>query len=339
MIGQEPRVERYILIRPGALGDALLALPALALLRRVRPDAHVTLVARGDVLPLARASALADAVFDWSDPLWAALFADDPDDLPAHGARAVVRGAAVVAWLSEEDGMVTRNLAAWGAWQVVVAPGRPQEDGAAPREHTALLLARALAPLGIAVPATAQVLAAGMPSLRVDEDDAQTAARVWDALDLGTQESRPVVALHPGSGGSAKRWPPERFAELAWRLIAGGYWVLLVEGPADMHVTAAVQAALGTGKADEVRIARRLGIGALAALLRRCAAYVGNDSGVSHLAALAGMPTLALFGPSDPARWAPLGPQVRVVRGPEGDLAALETSVVWEALLGLRVRR
>src|SRR5579863_7146103 len=99
-------MKRYVLIRPGALGDALLALPALALLRRERPGAHVTLVARGDVLPLARASALADAVYDWSDPLWAALFDDNPQP---YEARAVVRDAAVVAWLANDDGTVVRN--------------------------------------------------------------------------------------------------------------------------------------------------------------------------------------------------------------------------------------
>lgn len=327
-------MERYVLIRPGALGDALLVLPTLALLRHERPEAHVTLVARGDVLPLACASALAGAVYEWSDPLWAALFADDPDDPQAHEARAVVRDAAVVAWLADEGGTVTRNLAAWGARQVVVAPGRSPEDGAGPRGHMALLLASALAPLDIAVPATVGELVADMPPLRVDPHDAQTAERVWDALDLGTQESRPVMVLHAGSGGAAKRWPPERFAELARRLIADNYRPLLVEGPADAQVTAAALAALGT-EVEGVPVARGLSIGALAALLRRCAAYVGNDSGVSHLAALAGVPTLALFGPSDPALWAPLGPRVRVLRAPEGDLAQMAADDVWQALRGI----
>ncbi|HEX6797492.1 MAG TPA: glycosyltransferase family 9 protein [Ktedonobacterales bacterium] len=318
---------RYVLIRPGALGDALLALPTLALLRRERPEAHMTLVARGDVLPLARASALAGATYDWSDPMWATLFADAPR---ADEAQAAVRDAAVVAWLADEGGTVARNLAAWGARQVVVAPSRPPEDRTTPREHMALLLARALAPLGIAVPAAAESLAAAMPPLRVDPHDTQTAARVWDALDLGA-ESRPVVALHPGSGGAAKRWAPERFGELARRLTASGCRPLLVEGPADAEVTAAVLAALDT-EAGVMMLARRLSIGALAALLRRCAAYVGNDSGVSHLAALAGVPTLALFGPSDPTLWAPLGPRVRILRAPAGDLALLEAGAVCEAL-------
>ena len=67
-------------------------------------------------------------------------------------------------------------------------------------------------------------------------------------------------------------------------------------------------------------MARGLSIGALASLLRRCAAYLGNDSGVTHLAALAGVPTVALFGPSDPARWSPLGPRVTVLRSPTREM-------------------
>lgn len=324
-------MERFVLIRPGALGDALLALPALALLRRERPGAHMTLVARGNVLPLVCVSGLADAVYDWSDAAWSALFASAPT--PDGEACAVVRDATVVAWLADGDGTFTRNLTAWGARQVVLAPGRPSSGDATPREHVALRLARALIPLGIVVPRTAEALAASMPPLRVEPGDAQLAARVWHALGLD-QSVGPVVALHAGSGGAAKRWPPERFAALARRLTAHGYQPLLVEGPADAQVTAAVLAALGP-LAVGVRVARGLSIGVLAALLRRCAAYVGNDSGVSHLAALASVPTVALFGPSDPALWAPLGPHVRVVCAAAGDLARLEPGDVWEALGGI----
>lgn len=329
-------MERYVLIRPGALGDALLALPSLALLRSVRPDAHVTLVARGDVLPLARASTLADTTCDWSSAAWAALFAREPRSAASDEARAVIQGATVVAWLTDADGTAARNLAAWGARQVVIEPGRPPVDGLpgdkrALREHMALLLARTLAPVLLAVPDTVEGLAADMPPLRADAGGESTAERAWQAL--GLPQGR-VVALHAGSGGVAKRWPARNFAELARRLIADAWQPLLIEGPADAEVTAAVMAALGQ-LGREVPVARGLEVAALAALLRRCAGFAGNDSGVSHLAALAGVPTLALFGPSDPARWAPLGPHVRVVRALGGDLRALGAGAVWEAALGI----
>jgi ADP-heptose:LPS heptosyltransferase len=108
---------------------------------------------------------------------------------------------------------------------------------------------------------------------------------------------------------------------------------LLLAGPQDGEVTAAV---LSAGGAEPLPEARDLAVGELAALLARCSGYVGNDSGVTHLAGLLGIPTLALFGPTDPARWAPLAPRVRVVRaqGPSLDgLEVAEVAVTLRALL------
>src|SRR5262245_37286681 len=102
-----------VAIRPGAVGDTLLALPALAWLRRSVPKASILLAARGDVLPLARSSGVADAVSDYSLPVWADLFADV---VPARSPlRDTVSAKAVIAWLPDRDGTVARNLAAGGA--------------------------------------------------------------------------------------------------------------------------------------------------------------------------------------------------------------------------------
>jgi ADP-heptose:LPS heptosyltransferase len=67
---------------------------------------------------------------------------------------------------------------------------------------------------------------------------------------------------------------------------------------------------------------------ALGALLRKARAYVGNDSGVSHLAAAFGAPSIVLFGPTDPRVWAPLGPRVRTLRAPDGRLEQIEVAEV-----------
>ncbi|HEU5439027.1 MAG TPA: glycosyltransferase family 9 protein [Ktedonobacterales bacterium] len=322
-MGSEP----WVLIRPGALGDTLLLLPALALLRRARPSAHITLVARRDVLRLACASGLADAGADYAAPEWSALFAETP--LARGGAVArMLEGAHVSAWLADAEGLVARNLAAFGAAPVVVAPGRPDPAG----PHAALQLARGLAPFGIPLPASGEGLAALLPPLAIPDEDERTAEALWRALGISNEAAhRRVIALHPGSGGAAKRWPAERFGALAHELAAGGWSPLLVEGPADQAAVAEALAVAG----DEMPVARGLSVGALAALLRRCAASVGNDSGVSHLAGLLGMPALALFGPTDPAVWAPLGRRVRVLRTPDGRLDALTVAAVQDALAEL----
>lgn len=320
-------MRQITVIRPGALGDTLMTLPALALLRRWAPDARLTFVARADVLPLALSSGLADDAWPWDLPDWAALF--DPattSERLTERARAALTGAgAIAAWAPDPDGALASTLRRLGAGQVIVGPGRPPELSGRPPEHTALWLARALTPLGAAVPGDPATLWRALPPLRWPEADARQAERVWRRL--GLPDAR-VVALHPGSGGAAKRWPPERFAALAEMARQAGFTPLLLAGEADAGVAGAVLAHAGVA----LPLARGLEVGALAALLARCVGYVGNDSGVSHLAGLLGAPTVAIFGPTDPARWSPLGPRVTSLRAPGGDLGRLAPETVWQGL-------
>ena len=348
---------RFVAIRPGALGDTLLLFPALALLRRARPDAYITLVARRDVLPLARAWGLADAVSPYDAPEWSALFAAvPPTESPLH---ATLADSAAVAWLTDTDGLVVTNLRAQGAEAVVIGPGRPREDI---QIHAALQLAAPLAELGVPVPADTSALYAALPPLHLpalgNPVGAPPAAlspslsvdlrclrflRVEPRSPLSAPDEHPYdttrrdghrVALHAGSGGAAKRWPPERFAALAGEICGWDARPVLIEGPQDGDLTDAIRAEaahLGV----ELAVAFGLDIPALAHLLAGCTAYVGNDSGVSHLAGLLGLPTLALFGPTDPAIWSPLGPHVHALPSPTGALADLPIAPISAALHSL----
>jgi ADP-heptose:LPS heptosyltransferase len=117
------------------------------------------------------------------------------------------------------------------------------------------------------------------------------------------------IALHPGSGSPAKNWPQPRWQELCrWLPTAGLGAPAIIFGeaePADLL--------RGFGPPW-----RELPLAALADRLARCRLFIGHDSGVSHLAAACGVPCVLLFGPTDPAVWAPPGPHVRVIRrGPE----------------------
>jgi heptosyltransferase-3 len=315
--------ERFVLVRPGALGDTLLALPALALLRQARPAAHVTLVARRDVLALARVSGLAEATYAYDLPLWTGLF---DEGLPVSAlVQEVLSGSTAVAWLVDHNGVVATNLRRLGAQQVAGPLARLPVKG----EHVALSLARMLAEAGLMPPTTLAALA-GAAELRPAPDDVRIAADHLRQTSLSA--GQPVVALHAGSGGAAKRWPPAAFAALARALRTRGIAPLLIEGPQDADLTAAI---LGAAEDPTFSVVRQLGLGALVALLRRCAAYAGNDSGVTHLAALAGVPTLTLFGPTDPAAWQPLGRCVRVLRAPSGRVADLAVTSVLEAVCAL----
>jgi ADP-heptose:LPS heptosyltransferase len=178
--------------------------------------------------------------------------------------------------------------------------------------HAGSWLALGLAPLGL--PARP-----GPPPPLVFSDDEMREAR---ARTGGLSDG--FLAVHPGSGSLAKNWPADRFAEAARRLSGGGPW-LLVLGPAEAD----------TGEWPGAVVAREWPLRVLAAAVSRAGLFLGNDSGVAHLAAAAGAPALTLFGPTDPAVWAPEGRSVVTLRAPGGELSALTAEAVVRSALTL----
>jgi ADP-heptose:LPS heptosyltransferase len=320
-------MRQITVVRPGALGDTLLALPALALLRIHFPDTRLSFIARADVVPLVQAMGLADDAWPWDASDWAALFkpAASAADLTPRARVALVNAYAALAWVSDTDGALATVLQSLSIEHIIVTPGRPDENMREPGEHIALWLARALRPLGIIPPEDLAALRRALGRLRWPDAAERSAQENWESLAL---PERDVIAIHPGSGGATKRWAPASFAALTQRARQANYTPLLLAGEADAEVVAATQAAAPT----TLPVAQGLDVATLAALLARCAGYVGNDSGVSHLAGLLGVPTVALFGPTNPARWTPLGPRVTTVRAPDSDLAQLAPDIVWRAL-------
>ncbi|HEX5165117.1 MAG TPA: glycosyltransferase family 9 protein [Thermomicrobiales bacterium] len=137
------------------------------------------------------------------------------------------------------------------------------------------------------------------------------------AKGLLPDQSAPLSILHPGGARNPganmleKRWPADRFTQLASELKRDGISVLLSGGPDD--VALASQIARDAGLEDWSILAGRTDIGTLAAILEQAAVYVGPDTGVSHIAAAVGTPTVAIFGPTNPRRYRPLGPDVHVL--------------------------
>lgn len=322
---------RIVVARPGALGDTLLTLPTLAVLRHWAPQARLTVIARADILPLLRANGLADNAEPWDLPDWATLFTDhaDVDDLTPL-ARATLVGADVgIMWASDQQDSLTRRLAELGVTRRIVAQALQPTDAPQP-VHAAVWLAEVLRPLGIAPPSL-DTLTALITTLRPPAEDDAQAATLWRTLGMST---RGVIALHPGSGSQTKRWPAERFAEVARLACDADYSPLLLAGEADTQALEETKAAFARRDLTPT-VAHGLSVGVLVAALARCAGYVGNDSGVSHLAALTGAPTVAIFGPTDPAQWAPLGPRATAVRAPDHRLASVAADAVWARLRAL----
>lgn len=144
----------------------------------------------------------------------------------------------------------------------------------------------------------------------------------------------PVLALAPVAAAAEKTWPADRFAALAADLRAGpcaGWRIALFGGPGDDAKAAPLLAALP----GALEVFGEPDLLSVAAALKTCAAFVGNDSGLAHLAAAVEVPTLALFGPSDPIRYAPFGAGARFLQAQNRDIAGLSVAEVAAVARGI----
>jgi len=294
---------RILVIRPAALGDVLLTLPALQALSAAYPSATIEVMGNLPVLHWLPGRSVVHAVssFDRADLAW--LF--QPEAEPAAALQACLDSFdLILSYATAPEHVFARNLSRLARGRVLSLDARPQQVST----HMSRYLQQPLAELGIA-PDT------GYPALHLTPADQEEAVRWWTEHGL---PGATVIAIHPGSGSPAKNWPAARFAALAGHLQhEQGARILLVSGPADEAAVDAMRQCLAPSvpQPDPILL-HDLPLPLLAAILSRCGLYVGNDSGVSHLAAALGVPTVAIFGPTDPAIWAPRGPAVRIVRTP-----------------------
>ncbi|MDO8544151.1 MAG: glycosyltransferase family 9 protein [Opitutaceae bacterium] len=295
-------MRRILVLRGGALGDFIVTLPALALLRQRWPDARLELVGNATAATLVPAGGLLDAVHSQHEARWAALFGDDP--LPDGFQRWLANFDLVVNYWPDADGSLGRRFPARDGQQFLSASAMPSRAPAA-AHYCAPLLSLGLETRnffcglddGLVIPGA-------VPSRN-------------EAVRRGN-----IVALHPGSGSPQKNWPLDRWRTLAaWIKHAHGAALLIISGEAEPPD------ALG----HLGRHARNLPLPELARELSQCRLFLGHDSGVSHLAAACGVPGILLFGPTDPVMWAPPAPHVTVIRrGP--DVASISLADVQAAV-------
>ena len=152
-------------------------------------------------------------------------------------------------------------------------------------------------------------------------------------IATGLRSSRQtLIGFHPGAGKTANRWPPEMFAELIDLLTADpAVSVFVTSGPMDEQVVASTTSKLKSA----VQIVSNQGVRTIASIIKQADLYVTNDTGVMHIAAAVGAPVLALFGPTDPLQWAPLGPKIRYIQGEGGDIRQISVDAVYRAATGM----
>ncbi len=304
------RSRRLLVVKLATLGDVLLATPALRALRHSEPSAHVTVLSTA-------ASAIA---LEGNDAVDAVLHFDKfAFDRPSAAPRALPEALALARRLRQErfDALLLFHhlTTAWGTAKyaaLALASGIPLRAGLDNGRGRFLTHRAADQGFGVLHEAdywlrVAALLGAQNPAPRVElattDTDRERAETHWAALGLGER----VVALHPGCGAfsEARRWYPERFAEVAALLRRRfGLHPLIVAGPVAGEAELAREVAVASdGPATVVDLLGRPQ--ETTALLARCSLFVGNDSGVMHLAVAAGIPVVGVFGPSNDRAWGP----------------------------------
>jgi ADP-heptose:LPS heptosyltransferase len=306
------RTPRHVLIvRTDHLGDMLLTLPAAEVLKTADPECRITVLASAANVVAALHHPAVDRV--------------EVDVLEAKGSgmrelstlvrqiRALHCDAAVVAhptarlawalWLAP---VPIRIGTAYRAYSLLFNRRVREHRRKPPWKHESEHTVNLLRPLGVRVDAVPP------PRWRIAAHELADADSV---LAQRAPAARRRIALHPGNAGSAMNWSAEQYAELGRQLAAAqDVAVLVTGGPQERQLTGRVAAAIGPAAVD---LGGCLTLPQLAALLSRCALYVGSSTGPTHLAAAVGTPVVALYSPlrsSAPARWGPRGDAVRVLQ-------------------------
>lgn len=287
-------MKRVLIIRSGAVGDLILTLPVLTALKKRYDGISIDMMGDPVRLSLLKQCGYVDRVLAIDDRRYTPLFAPGGTP-PGSVSRDLRQYDAILSYLPDPDGVFAENLRRFASGPVLTGRTRPS-DGR--RVHMTGVLMDVLKPLGVDT---------------IDEPPTIRLPLSTATADMQNLPSdRTLVAIHPGSGGLAKCWPADRYAALIERLIDRGYRAVVTFGPADDTVRRRILPYIPD---QDVYIVADRPLDDMADLYGRCHAMIGNDSGMTHLAAAAGAPVIGLFGPTDPAVWGPRGKQVRLLWG------------------------
>ncbi len=286
-----------LVIHPGALGDVLLARPALRALRDQFPNHEIALLSANAVGSLLCDSGEVDRTFPLEEMYLSQLFAGYGSIGDAF--RRWLRQCQVgVGWLRDTEGALTDSLRAAGVERINLQSPFFSDLAAI---HQAERYFE-----GIGMEWIGQEFT---HSLILSAQCVRQGQRILKACNWNDRS--PLVLLHPGSGSLHKCVEAWRLAKVIEWLIEAGTTPMLLEGPADERQVAKVRSSLTVS----VPVIRELNLSIVAGVLAQATLYVGHDSGMTHLAAALSIPVVACFGPTQASRWAPRGSMVSVISG------------------------
>jgi len=296
-----PGIQSILVIHQGALGDFILALPALETLRKAFPHAKSAIMGYPRILELVEKRFYAEEILSIDQKGMATFFVRE-GSLDFTLSQFFNTFDLIVVFGKDGEGAVIKNLRRVCQGRILHINSFPPWDE---KVHLTDHLLKQFAQHGF--PASEL-----NPKLHLEESDREWARDFWKSKGVSMEERSKVIVLHPGSGSKKKVWPLERFLNLAHTLQGHlGSKILIVLGPAEGPEA---QEAFEGMRSTEFILVKGLRLLQLASVMEGCWFFIGNDSGISHMAAALGLPTIVIFGPTDQSVWSPRGEKTFVVQ-------------------------
>ncbi|MBN1361482.1 MAG: glycosyltransferase family 9 protein [Sedimentisphaerales bacterium] len=304
--------QRAVILQPGALGDCILTLPLARVMKEALGLGGVDIIGHTEYIGILPGRSCVSSVRSMDSTDLHRLFAEantfdleDRDPL----INAFADYAWIVTFMGEANGNFEQNLIFTAncshSAEIITLSLKPPRSK---RRHIAEYYVEQFANQSGLAASLADVAAQNV-LIHVTPADRNQGLELLD--QVGVDVSKRLVILHPGSGGRRKCWHLENFTGIARTLREADVEVLFLLGPAEMERLGAAEMSHIRGSA---KFAADLSLTDVVGLLGCADAFVGNDSGVTHLAAGMGLRTVAMFGPTDPALYRPIGPALTVFR-------------------------
>ncbi len=302
-----------LVIRGGAIGDFVLTLPAIQLLREAFPETPVHILGYNSIIALAheRHYAVSTRSIEYA-PL--SRFFIPGSELPEDLIDFFGSFAQVISYLYDPDGIFAGNLERCGVKNFIAGSPKITDEA-----HATAQLARPMEKLALFLEDPAA-------TLHPSRQDILAAKHA-----LG--EHRPIIAVHPGSGSPKKNLSAVEWAEILEPALAhrSRPKLVLVGGEADEETMAALERELRAPAA----VLKNLPLPVLAAAFARCDLFLGHDSGISHIAAAAGARCVLAYGSTDPDIWGPRNPEVKIISSQMQGMNAINTNSILEQAMAI----
>ena len=310
---------RGVILQPGAIGDCILTLPLAELMKETVCPGGVDIIGHTEYLGMLPGRSCVDAVKSLDSMSLHRLFAGEGDFEIADGDPLIMAFAGyswIASFLGEPDSHFEKNLIftvnCSHSAEVITLAMKPAAEH---NIHISNFYRKQFVE-------QSQLLsqehnsAVGMPLIRPTQADIYRGKEIL--AENGIMPTKKAVVIHPGSGGAHKCWRLDNFLSVARILAKEGVEVVFLFGPAEVE-------RFDASAINEIRmlgsLLTDLPLSDVLAVLSCSRGYLGNDSGITHLAAAVGIRTVVVFGPTDPVVYAPIGPAVTILRSDETDFA------------------